>query len=399
MRILVVHNRYLLGGGEDLSHSTEIALLRSHGHEVDEMIEDNRRIARLGYLRAALRTIWSTESFRQIAERLRKSRYDIILVQNFFPLISPSIYYAASGEDTPVIQFIRNYRLVCLNAYLLRNGKVCEDCVGRAIPWPGVLHGCYRGSRTASFVVATMLVVHRLLDTWNKKVHRFVTLTELGKAKLVAGGIKAEKIVVRPNFIHPDPGIEGEKDEYALFVGRLSPEKGIEPLLEGWGKMPVDKKLILVGNGPLLEGLIQKARLKPNLEMVGALPPETTLEMIRGAKFLIFPSILYEGMPRTIIEAFATGTPVIASDLGAMADMVEHGSNGFLFPAGDGTRLAEMASAIYSDPDLYARMRVKARQTYETHYSSSPAYQKLMQIIEDVLHEKESDGRTQSERR
>ncbi|NPV77213.1 MAG: glycosyltransferase family 4 protein [Anaerolineae bacterium] len=394
MRILAVHNRYLLGGGEDLSHSTEVALLRSHGHEVDEMIDDNRRIARLGNLRAALRTIWSTEAFRQIAERLRKSRYDIILVQNFFPLISPSIYYAASREGTPVIQFIRNYRLICLNAYLLRNGKICEDCVGRAAPWPGVLHGCYRGSRAASLVVAAMLVVHRLLGTWNKKVNRFVTLTELGKEKLIAGGIRAEKIVVRSNFIHPDPGIEQEKDEYALFVGRLSPEKGIEPLLDGWGKMPVDKKLILVGNGPLLERLIQKARFQPNLEVVGALPLETTLGMIRGAKFLIFPSILYEGMPRTIIEAFATGTPVIASNLGAMADMVEHGSNGFLFPAGDGIRLAEMALAMYSDPDLYARMRLKARQAYETHYSSGLAYQKMIQIFEDVLQEKKSNGRT-----
>ena len=393
MKILAVHNRYLLGGGEDLSHSTEVAMLRSHGHEVDEMIEDNRRIDKMGNLRAALRTVWSIEAYRQVTKRLRESQYDVILVQNFFPLISPSIYYAAWRTGTPVIQYIRNYRLVCLNAYLLRNDKVCEDCVGKAIPWPGVLHGCYRGSRSASLAVAAMLVIHRFLDTWNKKVYRFVALTEFSKTKLITGGIRANKIVIRPNFIHPDPGKENEKGEYALFVGRLSSEKGITPLLEGWDRMPEDKKLILIGNGPLLEDLIQKARNQPNLEVMGALPPEDTINMIRRAKFLIFPSILYEGMPRTIIEAFATGTPVIASDLGAMVDMVEHGSNGFLFPAGDGTRLAEKALALYSNPDLYTRMQLKARQTYVTCYSSSLAYQKLMQIIEDMLSEQKGDGR------
>lgn len=388
MKILIVHNRYLLGGGEDISHSTEVALLRSYGHEVDEMVEDNHRIAGLGYLRTALRTIWSSASFAQVVERLRNTKYDIVLAQNIFPLISPAAYYAAAKEGVPVVQFIRNYRLVCLNAYLLRNGKVCEDCVGKIIPWPGVLHGCYRGSRIASLVVAAMLVIHRLLNTWNRKVNRYVALTELSRAKLIAGGIKAEKIAVRPNFVHPDPGVVNKKGEYALFVGRLSPEKGIEPLMDSWDRLPEDKKLILVGSGPLQEVLTQKAKIKPNLEIVGALPPEATLKLIREAKFLILPSILYEGMPRTIIEAFATGTPVIASDLGAMADMVEHGSNGLLFPAGDGIRLAEMVLELYSDDDLYTRLCLNARQTYEGHYSSSLAYQKLMQIIGDVLQEK-----------
>ncbi|MCC6148057.1 MAG: glycosyltransferase family 4 protein [Anaerolineaceae bacterium] len=387
MRILTVHNRYLLGGGEDVSHLAEVALLRSFGHLVDEMVEDNRRIAGLGRIKTALRTIWSHETYCRTREILKETPYDILLVQNFFPLISPSVYYAAAREGVPVIQFIRNYRLVCLNAYLLRKDRICEDCVGRTIPWPGVYHACYRESHSASLVVAAMLAVHRFLNTWNRKVQRYVVLTKLAKEKLIAGGISSDKIAIRPNYIYPDPGIGNGEGQYALFVGRLSLEKGVKTLLDAWAKMPRDKKLILVGDGPLSEAVRERARLQPNLETTGTLTQEVTQKMIRQAKFVVFPSTWYEGMPRTIIEAFAAGTPVIASNLGAMAGMVEHGKNGFLFPAGDGIRLAELAVELFNNDVVCTQMRLQARQTYDALYSGPQAYESIMQIVQEVLKE------------
>jgi glycosyltransferase involved in cell wall biosynthesis len=388
MRILAVHNRYLMGGGEDISHKTEVELLRLHGHTVDEMVEDNLRIANLGMLKTAFRTIWSFETYQKVRKILMENPYDVLLVQNFFPLISPSIYYAAARAGVPVIQFVRNYRLACLNATFLRNEKICEDCLGKIVPWPGVLHACYRNSRLASLVVAMMLIFHRLLGTWNKKVDRYIALSEFGREKLIASGIRAKKIVVRPNTLFPDSGAGDGSGGYGLFVGRLSSEKGLETLLSAWERMSDQCELIIIGDGPLRGLVNEQAKHQDNIKAVGLQTHEKTLEMIQKAKFLIFPSIWYEGMPRTILEAFAAGTPVLASDLGAMADMVQHGLNGYLFPMGNSTKLAEFSQKLFESPELCAQMRLEARNTFIENYSAETAYQKIEFILNDLVQEK-----------
>src|SRR5690606_36035315 len=234
LTVLMVHNRYLQRGGEDVAFETDCRLLREAGDTVDVYEEDNRRVEALGKARSAARAVWSVETYRRIRDRLRRTRYDCVHVHNFFPLVSPAVYHAARAEGVAVIQTLHNFRLVCPKATLFRDGRVCEDCVGRRVPWPAILHSCYRGSRGATLAVSAMIVAHRMLRTWRSAVHAYIALTEFGRAKFVEAGLPADRIVVRPNCVHPDPGVGGHEGGFVLYVGRLSEEKGIRVLLDAW---------------------------------------------------------------------------------------------------------------------------------------------------------------------
>ena len=250
MRILSVHNRYQIRGGEDESRQSEENLLREMGHQVEVYEEHNDRISTMNPLRVASKTIWSQESHQITKRRLKEQHHDIIHVQNFFPLISPSVYYAAKEQGVPVVQTLRNYRLLCPNALFFRDGQVCEDCLGKFVPLPGVIHGCYRESRVASTAVASMITVHRTLRTWVDMVDIYIALTEFARQKFIEGGLPAEKIVVKPNFVNPDPGVGKGSGGYALFVGRLSVEKGLDTLLAAWEKLSQQMPLKIVGEEP-----------------------------------------------------------------------------------------------------------------------------------------------------
>ena len=249
MHILSIHNNYQIRGGEDVSREAEESLLKEMGNSVSVYQEHNDRVAAIGAARMAVRTVWSTESYNIVKQKLKNSNCDLIHVQNFFPLISPSVYYAAKSEGVPVVQTLRNYRLLCPNGLFFRDGKVCEDCVGKFVPYPGVMHNCYRENKAASGAVATMITFHRTMRTWTEMVDIYISLTEFARQKFIAGGIPADKIVVKPNFVNPDPGVGEGSGGYALFVGRLSVEKGLDTLLAAWehlgGKMP----LKIVGDG------------------------------------------------------------------------------------------------------------------------------------------------------
>src|SRR5882724_13058737 len=189
MKILMVHNRYQLRGGEDESYESESRILREKGHQVDCYEEDNSSVQSLGLVNVGMKTLWSQHSYRNVKEKIKRERYDLMHVQNFFPLISPSIYYAARRAGVPVIQSLRNYRLLCPNAIFFRDGRPCEDCVHKALPWPGVVHACYRGSRAATVPVAAMITLHRAVGTWVQQVDRYITLTEFAKQKFIEGGL------------------------------------------------------------------------------------------------------------------------------------------------------------------------------------------------------------------
>jgi len=385
MRILAVHNRYQISGGEDICHQTEVELLRRYGHIVDEYVEDNARVHRLGRLRTAFRTIWSIEDYKNIKTILKNTDYDGLIVQNFFPLISPSVFYAANQCHVPVIQVIHNYRLACLNATFLRDGRVCEACLGKKVPWKGIFHGCYRKSRAGSLAVALMLVIHRILGTWNQKVNQYLALSDFGREKLIANGIPPEKIAVRPNTLSLEIQPGDGSGNFALFVGRLSPEKGIETLMAAWEGMEDSYRLILIGDGELREDVEERSRKSGNIEICGFQPNSVTIEWMRRAKFLVLPSIWYEGMPRAVIEAFAAGTPVIASEIGAMKDMIQNGINGFLFEPGNAKRLTELAKALFQNEDLRRKMRIGARNSFNEKYSPECVYQKTENILEKLI--------------
>lgn len=384
MRILSIHNRYQIRGGEDESREAEENLLREMGHSVDVYEEHNDRVRELNSAQLALRTIWSSESYQTVEQQLKQANYDIVHIQNFFPLISPSVHHAAKAKDVPVIQTIRNYRLFCPNALFFRDGKVCEDCLGKAIPYPGVLHGCYRENRVASAGVAAMLTAHRLIKTWTNAVDLFITLTEFARQKCIQGGIPADKIVVKPNFVSPDPGVGSGTGGYALYVGRLSIEKGLDTLLAAWDLLDGQIPLKIVGDGPLAQQVQQAADRNPAIEWLGRKPMSEVHHLMGEAMFLVFPSKWYETFGRVAVEAFAKGTPVIAANIGAIAEVVDSNRTGLHFCPGDAPDLAKKVEAFLSDRSNQTEMRHAARAEFEAKYTAAQNYQRLIEIYRSV---------------
>lgn len=385
MRILSVHNRYLIGGGEDNSTSAENALLEQHGHTVECYTEDNERVAELGVARTAVRTIWSHESYRNIRRLLQRHSFDVVSIQNTFPLISPSVYYAAQAEGVPVVQTLRNYRLLCPNAYLFREEKACESCLGRLFPWPGVQHACYRDSKAGSMVLATMLATHRILGTYHARVDVYVALTEFARRKFIEGGLPADKIVVKPNFVDPDPGVGDGAGGFVLFVGRLSEEKGLSTLLAAWRSLARPLPLKIAGEGPL-QGLVERASAEhPAIEYLGRRSSAEVFDLMGQARALVFPSQWYEGMPRTILEAYAKGTPVLASRLGAMETLVEHGRTGRHFEPGDAADLVRQVEWMMSHPAEWQALRQEARRAFEATFTAEANYRRTLEIFERAI--------------
>jgi len=384
MHILSIHNLYQIRGGEDESCESERRLLQDMGHTVDVYEADNKIISTLNPLRAAVKTIWSTPAYRDVTRLAQKSSYDIAHIQNFFPLLSPSVHYAAKASGIPVIQTIRNYRLLCPNALFFRDNQVCEDCLGRFVPWPAVAHGCYRQSKAASLAVATMLTVHRMLPTWTKQVDAYIALTQFSRQKMIEGGLPKEKIFVKPNFVHPDPGVGEGQGGFALFVGRLSVEKGLDTLLSAWRLLKYKIPLKIIGDGPLADQVQSAAQEVPWIEWLGRKPLVEVYELIGQARFLVFPSKWYETFGRVAIEAFAKSTPVIAADIGAIAELIEEGRTGIKFRPGDPQDLAEKVEWLLDHPVELNQMRQEVRIAYETQYTAKQNYQQLMNIYEQV---------------
>jgi glycosyltransferase involved in cell wall biosynthesis len=283
------------------------------------------------------------------------------------------------------VQSLHNYRLLCPNAQLLRNGQVCERCVGRWLAWPSVSHACYRDSRAGSAVVTAMLAVHRALRTWTRAVDRYIALTEFGRRKLIAGGLPAEKIVVKPNFVPRDPGPGSGRGGYAVFVGRLSPEKGIDVLLDAWSRQPRPIPLKIIGDGSLVKLVRDAAERDPAIQWLGRRSHEDVLAVLGEAAVLVVPSRCYETFGLVIAEAFAKGTPVIASRLGALAEVVDHGRTGLHFTAGDAGDLAAMAEQFWDAPQRAAQMRWQARAEFEAKYTRERNYEGLRAIYEGVV--------------
>jgi glycosyltransferase involved in cell wall biosynthesis len=384
--VLQLHNQYRQAGGEDVVVRAERELLENQGNRVDLLEMDNAAIRGFaGQVEAALGAIYSRSAKDRAAARIAEFQPDVVHVHNFFPLLSPSIYYACREAGVPVVQTLHNYRTICPNARLLRDGRICEDCVGR-IPWPGVLHACYRDSRVGSATVAAMIAVHRHVGTWKNAVDVFVALTDFCRDKFIEGGMPARKIVIKPNFV-PDPGSSGDGGGFALFVGRLSPEKGIATLLSAWERTDSGITLKVAGDGPLAEELARRSA-RGCIEYLGAQPHEKVLELARDAAFLVFPSTWYEGLPMVIVEAFSVGLPVIASNLGSMVSLVANGRTGLHFRAGDAADLAAKVDWAVAHPEEIARMRREARVEYLAKYTPDRNYDILMQIYGRAIHAK-----------
>lgn len=373
MRVLVAHNAYKLRGGEDAVVDSEVAMLRNHGHEVELALRHNDELDATPRLRAAAQTLWSRRTTAEIGAQIRRFKPDVLHVHNTFPLISPSVYWVAARLGVPVVQTLHNFRLLCPQAMLLREGRVCEDCVG-GFPWRGVTRGCYRDSKAQSAVLASMLGVHRTLGTWSNKVTRYIALNEFCRSKFIAGGLPSARIDIKPNFVDV-PRLPDQPRQGMLFVGRLSHEKGINVLAAAASVTP-EISLEVAGQGP--DGAPLAAL--PQAQMLGGLTPDQVLQAMATAQALIMPSIWYENFPRTLVEAFACGTPVIASRLGAMAELIVDGQTGLLFEPGDPLDLAAKLRWAASHPAEMSRMGRAARQVYEREYTADSNHEQLMTI-------------------
>ncbi len=391
MRILLLHNRYQLAGGEDAVVQAEKALLEANGHQVTLLEISNHDIKGVWEkANAAVSAIYSLASKQRVSAEIAHFHPDVVHVHNFFPLLSPSLYDACRDAGVPVVQTLHNYRLGCPNAMLLRNGKVCEDCLGKKMPWSGIVHGCYRGSRSQSAVTAAMLAVHWLRGTWQEQVDAYIVLTAFQKEKMVQAGLPKEKIHVKPNYVSQPKLSGGTKvlGGYALYVGRLSQEKSVGTLIEAYRQNGLRIPLKIVGDGPLrklLQADVQAAGLEDVIKFMGQQDKLTVLTLMYDAQLLVFPSIWYETFGLTMVEAFACGLPVIASRLGSMAEIVEDGVTGLHFEAGNSAELADKMQWANEHPEEMICMGKNARRAYEAHYTPEINYQQLMTIYQGAI--------------
>jgi glycosyltransferase involved in cell wall biosynthesis len=390
VKVLTVHNGYQQPGGEDQVFLAESALLESYGHRVVRYTTHNDQVAGMNRLALAGNTVWNSGTYQKLRALIRQERPQVVHFHNTFPLVSPAGYYAAKAEGVPVVQTLHNYRLLCPNALFFRDGGVCEDCMGKAVPWPGIVHKCYRGSRAASGVVAAMLTTHRVLRTWTEKVDVYVALTEFARRKFVEGGLPAEKLMVKPNFVYPDPGPGEGRGGYVLFVGRLSPEKGVGTLLAAYQHLDKRSPLKVVGGGPLTQKVVEAASRHPYIEYLGYRPPEEVQTLMKDASILVLPSEWYEGFSRVAAEAFATATPIVAAAIGASIELVEHGRTGLHFHPGDPEDLAAQIRWFFSHAEEHARMRREVRTEYEAKYTAQRNYQMLLEIYGSALERAEA---------
>jgi len=383
MRVLVVHNAYQHPGGEDSVVASEVALLRERGHEVELSLRHNNEVEEQGRLSLARQAVWSSKTVMDLTAQVARRRPDVIHVHNTLPLVSPSVFWAAQRAGVPVVQTLHNFRLMCPQAMFVREGRVCEDCLGK-LPWRGVVRGCYRGSVAQTAVLATAMTAHWVAGTFTHKVDRYIVLNEFCKAKFAEGGLPAARLSVKPNFVAWRMALDPSRPRRGgLYLGRLTVEKGVEGLLSALS-LTGDETFQVIGEGPM-EAQVASAL---GNRFLGFKPLEDVWSHLAEAAFMVVPSIWYEGFPRTIVEAYCCGVPVLASRLGSLAEIVEDGVTGLLFNPGDPQDLAAKLAWAQTHPDAMAKMGQAARRVYEARYAPQANAEQLESIYRQAISER-----------
>ena len=386
LRILIAHNRYQQKGGEDIVVAAESGLLNSYGHEVTHLDIDNDHIqTTLTCITASIGSFYSPHSHRLMQQAIQQQQPDIVHVHNFFPTFTPSVFYACAQARVPVIHTLHNYRMICASAILFRDGHVCEECVSSRSPLPGIRHACYRSSHTGSAVVGLGVALHSHLRTWSDKVSAYIALNNFAAGKLGSYRLPPEKIFVKPNFTI-DRGKGDGSGDYALFVGRLSPEKGLRTLIEADAVGDLGIEVVILGDGPMRDELFLAAS-RPGSRLIykGFVEQSGIFDYMRSARVLLWPSLSYEGGSMVLIEALSFGLPVIGADLGHGASLIHHQETGLLFPASDHHALSATLAAYLHDPAAEQRMRQRAREHYLTTYTPEINYQRLIEIYRKTI--------------
>jgi glycosyltransferase involved in cell wall biosynthesis len=364
MKVLVVHNRYVsaVPSGENAVVDDEVAALRAEGVEVVTHLRSSDEIGDLstaGKAALATRPLYSRDDARAVARKL--DGVDVLHLHNPYPLVSPWVVRVAKQAGVPVVQTVHNYRHGCVAGSHYRDHHACEDCL-RHLPsrWPGVVHGCYRGSRAQSLVLTTAEVLHA--GTW-RSVDRFLALTAFAQDKLVEAGLPADRITVRPNSA-PDPGEPTPPGEGLLFVGRLDEEKGARLLYDAWSRSPVPLTVIGAGTYPP----------PPGIRYLGPQPPEVVAAEMERCAAVVVPSVVYEGFPRVVAEAFARGRPVLATEVGPLPGLVPPNRGWLAAPTPPA--LASALASVTPDPVRGAAARA--------HYVATLTPERTMRALLDV---------------
>jgi glycosyltransferase involved in cell wall biosynthesis len=383
MRVLAIHNYYQQRGGEDQCFEDEVSVLQAQGHEVRSLTVHNDSIEGRSKLRVARQSIWNSTAYDQVFTLTQEYKPDIVHVMNAFPLFSPSIFYAAKKSGTTVVHEVQNYRMFCANALLMRNGKHCEDCIGKRFALPAIVHRCYRNSSLGSATLAISSALHRRWQTWDHAVDLFICPSVIARKILIHAGLPEQRVRVKPNALNFDPGMGSGSSDAFVFVGRLSPEKGLKTLFAAWQADSTLPSLKIIGDGPDSSLVQQFTANDSRVEWLGRQPLEKLLEVVGEAQALIMPSLWNETFGRTTIEAFSKGTPVIGSRIGGTAELIDEGQTGWLFEPGSASELlSRIRLSMRLDVQQKSLMRAAARRKFLENYLPLNNYQELIQCYE-----------------
>lgn len=392
MRILMMHSRYQQRGGEDISTRAEAELLRRGGHEVELVEYDNADVERIGRAVTAVRTTWSRSAVADVRARLSAQRFDVLHVQNYFPLISPAVLLAASRMGVATVQALRNYRLMCVAGQLFRDGHDCRRCVGKAVPWMGVRLRCYRGSAAGSAALATMVATHKALGTWHRHTDALVPVSEFVREMYVAGGFPAERLFAKPNVSLAEAR-NRPKRRQAIFAGRLTREKGVDNLIAAWRHAPpADARLLIVGTGPHEGELRAIARGDTSINFAGHCNHDALMDMVAESRISIIPSVWDDPFPRTGVEAFSVGTPVIAAAKGGLVEIVEGSGGGATYAAQDIFALSALIARAFTDDDWWRAASAAAEAGFAAKYSQAAILARTTAIYDAAIARRRSHG-------
>ncbi|WP_077919134.1 glycosyltransferase [Spirosoma sp. 209] len=385
MRILFIHNYYQQRGGEDIIFEQEVAMLREAGSIVEtvEFTNDGFDGSLLGTVTGAALSLYSSQSARRVEQAIDRFKPDVVHIHNLFYTATPSVIQAVKRRNIPVVMTLHNYRLVCASGMLMREGEVpCERCLTKTIPLDGIRFGCFRDSRLQSTQLTAITSLHKLTGVW-RVVDRFIVLTEFARAKMLQSSLqlRPDQVVVKPNAV-PDLGYAdpAQREDYFLYIGRLSPEKGIQTLLAAFGA--TSQRLKILGDGPLKADVEKAVQQHPAIQFLGHQPRAAVVEQLKKCRALVVPSIWYEGLPTVILEAFATGTPIIYADQANLRSIV--GNYGTSFAPGDATRLGHVINDV-SSAKLSENASQAIRRLYETQYTSTEIAHKQLLIYREVI--------------
>lgn len=391
MRVLQVQSMSRTRGGADDVMDQEAALLRSGGHDVEQLRYE--AVGEHAGPRQALDVVWNRAAGRQVSEHVRRSRPDVVHVHSPYPLLSPVVFRAASQAGAATVTTVHSYRLACVVGTCLRDGQICQDCVGRTLKLPGVRHRCYHDSRAASGAMALSLATHRIAGTFDRHVHRYLALTDFARDLLVRDGYPPDRVAVAPNSV-PDPGERPARSgafRYAAFLGRFVPEKGVDTLLGAWEGLDVPLKI--AGDGPGRPAVEAAAARNPGIEYVGWLDSDAETALLSGADLLVFPSTWFEGQPLVLLRAMAAGLAVLSSDIENIEETAVAQGAGLSFAAGNPAALSAAVSRLVADPDARSRFGTAGRAAYLRRHSPAAALGDLVRHYEAALHTRDS-GRT-----